>query len=131
VAGMGVAALLLAGFFYLRQPAKTPQLAAPAVWQLEVPSERRDAKRSAELARDGDNLYQAGDLALARAKYLEAFQADPTAELALKLGTLARLRGAPGADEAQGFFARHLREAPNSRARGQILRAWPDLASAR
>ncbi len=132
LAGMGVAALALAGFFYLRpQPEKVTRAVAPAVWQLEVPPEHRDAKRSAELARDGDNLYQAGDLALARAKYLEAFQADPTAELALKLGALARLRGPPGADEAQGFFARHLREAPNSRARGQILKAWPDLGASR
>jgi eukaryotic-like serine/threonine-protein kinase len=131
VAGVVVAAFVVAGFFYLRpQQAKAPHPAAPAVWQLEVPPERRDAKRSAELARDGDNLYQAGDLALARAKYLEAFQADPTAELALKLGTLARLRGPPGADEAQGFFARHLREAPNSQARGQILKAWPDVSGA-
>ena len=130
LAGMGVAALVLAGFFYLRPgPEKLTRALTPAVWQLEVPSERRDPKRSGELARDGDNLYQAGDLALARAKYLEAFEADPTAELALKLGMLARLRGPPGADEAQGFFARHLREAPNSRARGQILRAWPDLGT--
>ncbi len=130
IAGMGVAALVLAGFFYLRPgPEKVTPALAPAVWQLEVPSERRDPKRSVELARDGDNLYQAGDLGLARAKYLEAFEADPTAELALKLGVLARLRGPPGADEAQGFFARHLREAPNSRARGQILRAWPDLGT--
>jgi eukaryotic-like serine/threonine-protein kinase len=131
VAGMGVAALVLAAFFYLRpQPGKVSRVAAPAVWEVEVAAERRDTKRSGELARDGDNLYQAGDLALARAKYLEAFEADPSAELALKLGALARLRGPPGADEAQGFFARHLREAPNSRARGQILKSWPDSAGA-
>lgn len=131
-AGMAVAGLCLAGyFFYLRsQPVPKP-VAAPAPWGLEVPVEHRDAKRSVALARDGDNLYEAGDLALARAKYLEAFEADPTAELALKLAALARLRGPAGADEAQGFFARHLREAPNSRARSQILKAWPDLAASR
>ena len=100
---------------------------ATAPYNLEVPPDRRQPKRSAELARDGDNLYQAGDLALARAKYLEAFEADPTPELALKLGTLARLRGPAGADETQGFFARHLRDLPNSQARGQIARATADL----
>ena len=126
--GMGVAGLALAAFLAYRDtPAPDPAAAAPAAaYRLEVPLERRDPKRSAELSRDGDNLYQAGDLALARAKYLEAFEADPTPELALKLGTLARLRGAAGVDEAQGFFARHLRDAPNSQARGPIARALPD-----
>jgi tRNA A-37 threonylcarbamoyl transferase component Bud32 len=129
-AGMAVAGGFLAAFFLYLLPQSVPKPApAAAVWQLEVPTERRDVKRSAELARQGDTLYEAGDLALARAKYLEAFEADPTAELALKLGALARLRGAAGADEAQGFFARHLREAPNSRARSQILKAWPELGA--
>jgi eukaryotic-like serine/threonine-protein kinase len=131
--GMAIAALVVvAGWFYLRPslPSATSAFGT-AVWKLEVPPERRDAKRAAELTRDGDNLYEAGDLALARAKYLEAFEADPTSELALKLGALARLRGPPGADEAQGFFARHLRESPTSRARSQILKVSPDFGGAR
>ncbi len=133
--GMAVAAL--AGVAYLafsRVPSleARPASGAPsAVWQLEVPAERRDAKRSAELAQDGDNLYEAGDLALARAKYLEAFEANPTGELALKLGTLARLRGLAGAAEAQGFFARHLRDRPNSHARTEIAKASPGVANPR
>ena len=132
--GMAIAALLVAAaaaFFYVR-PAATAGPVVPAsaaVWKLEVPEGRRDAKRSAELARDGDNLYEAGDLALARAKYLEAFEADPTSELALKLGLLARLRGPPGAEEAQGFLARHLKDAPTSAARTQIVKVTPDLGS--
>ncbi len=125
VLGLGAVAFL--AFRGQSLPAAGPTPAAlgkprPA-WLLEVPPERRDAKHAAELARDGDNLYEAGDLALARAKYLEAFEEDPTAELALKLGTLARLRGLAGAEEAKGFFARHLREAPNSQARAQIAKA--------
>ncbi len=132
--GMALAALVVvAGFFYLRTPPPAARAvrSSPAVWSLEVPSERRDAKRSAELARDGDNLYEAGDLALARAQYLEAFEANPTSELALKLGALARLRGPPGADEANGFFARHLRDAPTSSARSAILKVSPDFGAAR
>lgn len=130
---LGVAAAGLLAFLALRDttPKPVPAVAAStAVWQREVAPERRDAKRSAELARDGDNLYEAGDVALARAKYLEAFEADPTAELALKLGALARLRGPAGAEEAQGFFARHLRDAPASHARAQIARAVPGAVSA-
>ncbi len=132
--GMAFAALLVVvGFFYMqpRPPPSASSGSSSALWKMEVPAERRDAKRSLELARDGDNLYEAGDLALARAKYLEAFEADPTSELALKLGALARLRGPPGAEEAQGFFARHLRDAPTSRARSQILKGSPDFGGAR
>jgi len=132
-AGMVAAALALLALFALRDrpgATATGSGAAP-LYRLEVPPERRNAKLAAELARDGDNLYQAGDLALARAKYLEAFEADPTPELSLKLGTLARLRGPAGADEARGFFARHLKDAPGSRARTEIGRVYPDLAQAR
>jgi eukaryotic-like serine/threonine-protein kinase len=134
VAGMAVAALIGIGVLYFLRP-QSAATAAPATaatasnagaWKLEVPVEQRNAKRSAELARDGDNLYEAGDLALARAKYLDAFEADPTPELALKLGVLARMRGPAGAEEEKGFFARHLRDAPNSQARGQILKASVD-----
>jgi len=136
LAGMAVAALIVFGVLsYLRPQGRGPATAAAiavqtngGAWKLEVPAEQRDGKRSAELARDGDNLYESGDLALARAKYLEAFEADPTPELALKLGALARLRGVAGAEEARGFFARHLRDAPNSQARGQILKASVDGA---
>ena len=120
--GLGIAALLALRGQPMPQQPRPVALGTASAWLLEVPVERRDAKHSAELARDGDNLYEAGDLALARAKYLEAFEASPTAELALKLGTLARLRGPAGAEEAKGFFARHLREAPESQARGPIAR---------
>ena len=131
-AGMVAAALALFALLALRdRPAPAASSGPAPIYRLEVPPERRDAKRSAELARDGDNLYQAGDLALARAKYLEAFEADPTPELSLKLGTLARLRGPAGAEEARGFFARHLRDAPGSRAQSQIGLAYPDLVSGR
>ena len=130
-AGMAAAALAIAAYVQLRGPAQPVAAEAPpAPYRLEVPPERREPRRSADLARDGDNLYQAGELTLARAKYLEAFEADPTPELALKLGTLARLRGPAGVEEARGFFARHLRDAPASRARAQIGLAFPDLAAA-
>jgi hypothetical protein len=89
--------------------------------------ERRDPARAAELVRDGDNLYLAGDRALARAKYLEAFEADPGPALALKLGMLARLRGPEGEAEARGFFGRALKESPASPARAVIREWYPDL----
>ncbi|MGZ6030099.1 MAG: hypothetical protein ACXWK5_11805, partial [Myxococcaceae bacterium] len=102
-----------------------PAVVAP--WAREVPVERRDPARAAQLVQDGDNLYLAGDRALARTKYLEAFEADPGPALALKLGMLARQRGSEGEAEARGFFARALKESPASPARAVIREWYPDL----
>jgi len=112
-----------------RSSAPSPPAAAVIVapWAREVPVERRDPARAAELVRDGDNLYLAGDRALARAKYLEAFEADPAPALALKIGMLARLRGSEGEAEARGFFGRALKESPASPARAVIREWYPDL----
>jgi serine/threonine-protein kinase len=96
-------------------------------WTREVPAERRDPGRAASLVQDGDNLYLAGDRNLARSKYLEAFEADPSAALALKLGMLARLRGPEGEAEARGFFGRALKESPGSPARSVIREWYPDV----
>ena len=96
-------------------------------WAREVPPEKRDPAKAASLVQDGDNLYLAGDRALARSKYLDAFEAEPTAALALKLGMLARLRGAEGEAEARGFFARALKESPGSPARSVIREWYPEV----
>jgi len=105
-----------------------PAAAAATPWSREVPPERRDPARAAVLVQDGDNLYLAGDRTLARLKYLEAFEVDPSAALALKLGMLAKLRGSADGDaEARGFFGRALKESPASPAR-QVIREWyPDI----
>ena len=99
-------------------------------WLRELAPAQRDAARSAALAQDGDNLYLAGDRGLARTKYLEAFEANPTPALALKLGMLAHLRGAAGEAEARGFFARALRDAPATPALGPVKAWYPDLEPA-
>ena len=138
---LGLGALVLvaaagAGVMAFKPLTETPgQAPLPALkmvtvvplWAREVPPEQRDAPRAAQLAQDGDNLYLAGDRTLARAKYLEAFEAEPSAALALKLGMLARLRGTEGETEARGFFARVLKESPASPARAVIREWYPDV----
>ena len=104
-----------------------PALALTQPWAREIPPERRDPARAKTLVQDGDNLYLAGERALARSKYLEAFEADPSPALALKLGMLARLRGAEGEAEARGFFGRALKDAPNSPARTLVHDWYPDV----
>jgi len=108
-------------------PVSPATAATPAPWAREVPPERRDPARAAQLVQDGDNLYLAGDRSLARNKYQEAFEADPTAAVALKLGMLAHLRGGEGDAEARGFLARVLKESPRSPARAVIREWYPDL----
>ena len=110
-------------------PAASAATAVP-VWGREVPPEKRDLARASALVQDGDNLYLAGDRALARSMYLEAFEADPSAALALKLGMLARLRGPEGEAEARGFFGRALKESPASPARAVIHEWYPDVEQA-
>jgi hypothetical protein len=108
-------------------PAPPAVVAALAPWAREVAPEKRNPAKAAALVQDGDNLYLAGERALARSKYLDAFEVDPSAALALKLGMLARLRGPEGEAEARGFFARALKESPASPARSLIREWYPDV----
>ena len=138
---IGLGALVLvaaagAGVLAFKPLTETPGRAPPVsaarattvqLWAQEVPPEKRDPARAATLTQDGDNLYLAGDRGLARSKYLEAFEAEPTAALALKLGMLARLRGPEGEAEARGFFSRALKESPGSPARTLIREWYPDV----
>src|SRR5262249_50705702 len=99
-------------------------------WLRELPPAKRDVAKATALTQDGNNLYLAGDKGLARSKYLEAFEANPTPALALKLGMLAHLGGGAGEAEARGFLARALRDAPGTPASG-VVKAWyPDLEPA-
>jgi serine/threonine-protein kinase len=104
-----------------------PLVSSVPVWAREVPAEKRDPAKAATLVQDGDNLYLAGERGLARSKYLEAFEAEPTAAVALKLGMLARQRGPEGEAEARGFFARVLKESPTSPARAVVREWYPDV----
>src|SRR5262249_39032019 len=124
LAMLGIAGAAGAGFLGPRPlPAGTPRPAGtpaasgrPAAGPPAVAPAQRDVARATALAQDGDNLYLAGDRNLARSKYLEAFELNPTPALALKLGMLAHLRGAAGEAEARGFLARALRDAPGTPA---------------
>jgi len=104
-----------------------PPVSSAPVWAREVPPEKRDPAKAATLLQDGDNLYLAGERGLARSKYLDAFEAEPTAAVALKLGMLARQRGPEGDAEARGFFARALKESPTSPARAVVREWYPDV----
>jgi len=114
-----------------RQPSFTavPPANEQPLWTLELdPSDRR-APEAARLAEQGDEAVFDANLDLAQARYEEAWRAAPSAELALKLGEVAyqqnRLK------EAAGWWRRHRRDAPGSKAKAFLDRLPPDTAEVR
>ncbi|MFZ5469214.1 MAG: protein kinase domain-containing protein [Myxococcota bacterium] len=99
--------------------------AAKPLYEADVPAPLRHPEKAVRLAREGDDAQERGLADLAAAKYKEAFENDPTPELALKLGELYYQRN--DIREARGWWARHLRDQRESKARGYIQQAFPDL----
>nr|WP_216627033.1 serine/threonine-protein kinase [Corallococcus exercitus] len=84
----------------------------------QIPSNARNVDKARKLTQDGDRDVLAGELGRATSSYKEAFNFNPEAELALKLGELYWQRD--NTDEARGWWVRHLTDMPDSRARAYI-----------
>lgn len=93
----------------------------------EIPEEARHPEEARKMANDADMAYETGNLGLALTKYRDAFSRDPQAEYALKIGVLSYVRGAGRDEDAECWFARHLTENSDSKARAQILALYPKL----
>jgi eukaryotic-like serine/threonine-protein kinase len=89
---------------------------------------QRSPQQARRLAREGDAAYREMDAGRAANKYREAFQLDPTPELALKLGEIYWQR--QETEEARGWWRRHLKDTPGSAAREYIATRFPDLVAA-
>jgi serine/threonine-protein kinase len=84
-----------------------------------IVSSQRNVEKARKLELEADRLLQSGrDLGLVTTMYQDAFQYSGDANIALKLGDLYWHRGFE--PEARGWWERHLREAPNSKARALI-----------
>ncbi|WP_224362198.1 serine/threonine-protein kinase [Hyalangium versicolor] len=88
------------------------------LYEQEIPVRNRNAQKAIKFETEGDRQVQRGYLGLAASEYKNAFMADPKPELSLKLGEVYWQNGKP--DEANHWWARHLKDAPNSKARGYI-----------
>ncbi len=85
----------------------------------------RDPKAARRLAIEGDQARTSNRLDLAITRYLEAFEKDPDPEYSLKLGEVNFQRDEH--DAARGWWKRHLRDKPDSRARTYIEERLTEL----
>ncbi|OJH34087.1 serine/threonine-protein kinase [Cystobacter ferrugineus] len=101
---------------------------APGVplYEQVIPPRRRDEREAMRRKQAGYEAYKNGNLDLAATEYRNAFVLDPTPELSLMLGEVYWARGIT--DEARGWWRRHLRDAPDSKARATLLLKDPGLA---
>ncbi|WP_309889132.1 protein kinase domain-containing protein [Archangium sp.] len=105
----------------------TPDPRLPLYLQ-EIPKAQRNPQKAERHERLGDDARNRVSLDLAATEYLNAFAANPSPELSLKLGEVYWAREYP--DEARGWYKRHLRDLPDSKAAPAILEKVPDLLTA-
>ncbi len=106
--------------------AATPDLSTP-LYEQEIPVQSRNVDESRKAELEGDRMYQRGTLDQAATEYRKAFQLNPKPELSLKLGEVYWHRSKP--DEARAWWSRHLKDAPESKARTYIEQNLKSLAA--
>jgi serine/threonine protein kinase len=139
LAGLGVMALGAVLFLVFgsepEKPAAPPPGDTPIAAQQELPLSTKPGDRlweapaparaypaaADELIVKGDAAFQRGQLDLATTHYKLAFQKDPRPDLSLRLGELSLRLKRPA--DAEGWWSRHLKDAPDSRARAYIRNA--------
>jgi serine/threonine-protein kinase len=97
-------------------------------YEREIPKEARNPEQAERLEQSGDEAFKRSHLDLAATEYKKAFLLNPTPELSLKLGEVYWVR--KHTDAARGWWMRHLRDLPDSKARATLLKKMPDLESA-
>ncbi|QSQ27034.1 serine/threonine protein kinase [Pyxidicoccus parkwayensis] len=90
------------------------------LYEQQISAAARNVEEAGRKTREGDQALQRLDIGLAAASYRDAFALSGDPELALKLGDIYWSRPNPDVQEARGWWERHLREVPNSRARELI-----------
>lgn len=96
-----------------------------ALYSKEIAADERDPAQARKSTLEGDRAFNGGDLPGAQRHYEAAFALSADPELALKLGQIAWLQN--DLRSARGWWARHLRDNPNSRAHAYIQDAVEDL----
>jgi serine/threonine-protein kinase len=110
-----------------------PDINTP-LYEQDIPEGSRDVNESRRAETEGDRMFQSGSLNQAASEYKKAFKLNPRPELALKLGEVYWQRyhadgQRPQLDEARAWWARHLKDLPDSRARSYIEQSLQSLAA--
>ena len=90
-----------------------PDLTKP-LYEQEIPVQNRNAQKAREAEIEGDRQVERGYLGMAATEYKKAFGFDPRPDLSLKLGEVYLQNNK--IEEARNWWARHLRDAPSSKA---------------
>lgn len=94
-----------------------PDFSKP-LYEQEIPVQNRNAQKAREAELEGDRQVERGFLGMAATEYKKAFGFDPRPDLSLKLGEVYLQNNK--IEEAKNWWARHLRDAPGSKAAGYI-----------
>ena len=106
--------------------AQGPDLSKP-LYEQEIPVQNRNAQKAREAEIEGDRQVERGYLGMAATEYKKAFGFDPRPDLALKLGEVYLQNNK--IEEARNWWARHLRDAPNSKAAAHIEQSLKSATS--
>ncbi|WP_233262220.1 protein kinase [Vitiosangium sp. GDMCC 1.1324] len=102
-----------------------PRIIPP--YEQDIPVKQRDPRQAQQRRQAGYTAFKSGNLGLAANEYRSAFLLDPSPELSLMLGEV--YWALDSHDDARGWWKRHLRDLPGSKARATILSKEPALAS--
>ncbi len=112
------------GYQLLAQPKDVfaPQHDGP-LYELQLTAEQRRTGDSVRVSQEGDAAFAQGNLDFALVRYEEAWKADPSPELALKLGELHyQLRHL---DQAKLWWLRYKKDAPGGKGLAYIEQVLP------
>jgi serine/threonine-protein kinase len=95
-------------------PPNAPLTGSGRPWEYDPPREKRRPGESTRIGQEGDDAWHKGAMDFALSRYLDAWNADPQPELALKIGEIYFQKGME--DDARQWWTRYRKEVPNSKA---------------
>jgi serine/threonine-protein kinase len=97
-----------------------PDLTKP-LYEQDIPVQNRNAQKAREAEIEGDRQFERGYFGMAATEYKKAFGFDPRPDLSLKLVEVYLQNNK--IEEARNWWARHLKDSPNSKAAAHIEQA--------
>jgi serine/threonine protein kinase len=105
-------------------PPNAPLTGSGRPFEYDPPREKRRPGESSRMGQEGDDAWHKGAMDFALSRYMDAWNADPQPELALKIGEIYFQKGMDA--EARSWWTRYRKDVPNSKALpyiDQVLKA--------